>query len=164
MGDAGHPVRTISRAAELAGPGDVVVIGPGVYREWVGLTRSGTVDRPITFQAEKAGTAVICGADPLAVWVPVSGHPGQFISDWPDDFVVGRKADGSAVRNWGAPPPVGCAERVLWESHPLRQVVKPDDLSPGRFWVDWQFHTVMVWLPGGVDARGARIEGVRGRF
>ena len=37
--------------------------------------------------------------------------------------------------------------------------MKPYDLSPGSFWVDWQFHTVTVWLPGGVDARGARIEG-----
>jgi hypothetical protein len=163
-GDAGHPVRTISHAAELAGPGDVVLIGPGVYREWVAVTKSGTVEKPITFQAEKVGTAVISGADPITVWVPVPEHPGQFISDWPYDFVVGRMADGSPVRNYGAPPPMGCAEQVLWESHPLRQVMKPDDLSPGSFWVDWQFHTVTAWLPGGLDARSARIEGCARAF
>ena len=25
--------------------------------------------------------------------------------------------------------------------------------------MDWQFHTLTVWLPGGIDARGAKIEG-----
>jgi parallel beta-helix repeat protein len=158
-GDAGHPLQTISHAADVAGPGDVVLIAPGVYREWVALTRSGTADKPITFQAEKAGTAIISGADPLTVWVPVSEHPGQYISDWPYDFIIDHNADGSPVRDHGAPPPVGCAEQVLWESHPLRQVMNSDDLSPGSFWVDWQFHTLTVWLPGDIDARNARIEG-----
>src|SRR5580704_3984769 len=112
-GDVGHPLRTISRAAELAGAGDTVVIGPGVYREWVGITRSGTGGKPITFQAEKVGTAVVSGADVLAMWVEVLGHPGQFISDWPYDF--------------GAEQGTG---QVLWESHPLREVTRPGDLSP----------------------------------
>jgi parallel beta-helix repeat protein len=158
-GDEGHPLQTISYAARLAGAGDVVLIAPGVYREWLALTKSGTAQKPITFQAEKAGTAIISGADPLVIWVAVPEHTGQYISDWPYDLVIGHNADGSPVREHGAPAPVGCAEQVLWESHPLRQVMHPDNLSPGSFWVDWQFHTVTVWLPGGIDARSARIEG-----
>ena len=93
-GDVGHPLQTISRAAGLAEPGDMVLIAPGVYRERVALTKSGTMDKPITFQAEKAGTAVVSGADVLAMWVAVLGHPGQFISDWPFDF--DRRTEGGA--------------------------------------------------------------------
>ncbi len=54
-GSTTRPFMTIGAAAAVAEAGDVVTIGPGVYREWVALTRSGTRDRPITFQAEKAG-------------------------------------------------------------------------------------------------------------
>jgi len=158
-GDTDHPFQTISRAAFVAEAGDTVLIAPGIYREAVELTESGTPGRPIAFQAEKPGTAIITGAEQLAVWVPVSDHPGQYISDWPYDFIIDHNADGSPVRDHGAPPPVGCAEQVYWESHPLRQVMTSDDLSPGSFWVDWQFHTMTVWLPGSIDARAAHIEG-----
>ena len=159
VGDAEHPFQTISRAAGIAAPGDVVLIAPGVYREWVALTRSGTAQKPITFQAERAGTAIIDGADPLTVWTPVTGRPELYITDWPYDFIIDHKADGSPVRDHGAPPPVGCAEQILWEGHPLRQVMKSDDLVPGSFYVDWEYHTLVVWLPGNLDARNAKIEG-----
>jgi parallel beta-helix repeat protein len=158
-GDVGHPFQTISHAADWAMAGDTVLIAPGIYRESVAITHSGTAEKPITFQAQKAGTAIITGADLLAVWIPVRDHPGQFISDWPHDFIIDHNPDGSPVRDHGAPAPVGCAEQILWEGHPLRMVMNADDLSPGCFWVDWQFHTLTVWLPGGIDARSAKIEG-----
>jgi parallel beta-helix repeat protein len=158
-GDAAQPFLTISHAAEVGGAGDRVVIEPGVYRESVGLTKSGTREKPIVFAAAKAGTAIITGADPLSLWSAVTDHPGQYITDWPHDFIIDHKADGSPVRDHGAPPPVGCAEQILWEGHPLRQVMSADDLQPGCFWVDWDFHTLTVWLPGGIDARNANIEG-----
>jgi len=159
VGDAEHPFLTISRAAGIAGPGDVVLIGPGVYREWVALSHSGTAEKPITFQAEQAGTAIIDGADPLTVWTPLTGRPELYEADWPYDFIIDHKPDGSPVRDHGAPPPVGCAEQILWEGHPLRQVMKSDDLVPGSFYVDWEYHTLVVWLPGNLDARNAKIEG-----
>ena len=34
-GSAGRPFRTINRAAELARPGDTVLVHAGEYREWV---------------------------------------------------------------------------------------------------------------------------------
>ncbi len=158
-GDAEHPWQTISRAANWAQAGDTVLIAPGIYREWVALTRSGEPDKPITFAAEKAGTATITGADPLTTWVTVPDHPGQYITDWPYDFIIDHNPDGSPIRDHGAPAPVGCAEQILWQSHPLRQVMKSDDLSPGSFFVDWQYHTLTVWLPGGIDPRNGGVEG-----
>jgi hypothetical protein len=158
-GDADHPFQTISRAAEWARAGDTVLIAPGVYRETVAFAHSGQQDKPITFAAEKAGTAIITGADPLTIWTSVPDHAGQFITDWPYDFIIDHNPDGSPVRNHGAPAPVGCAEEILWESHPLRQVMKSDDLTTGSFFVDWQYHTLTVWLPGGIDPRTSHIEG-----
>ncbi|HEX4055230.1 MAG TPA: right-handed parallel beta-helix repeat-containing protein [Tepidisphaeraceae bacterium] len=159
VGDVDHPWQTISRAANWAQAGDTVLIAPGIYREWVALAHSGEPNKPITFAAEKAGTVVITGADPLGTWVPVPDHPGQYITDWPHDFIVDHNPDGSPVRDHGAPAPVGCAEQILWQSHPLRQVMKSDDLSPGSFFVDWQYHTLTVWLPGGTDPRSGGVEG-----
>jgi parallel beta-helix repeat protein len=159
VGDADHPFQTISRAAGWSQAGDTVLIAPGVYRESVAFAHSGQPNKPITFAAEKPGTAIITGAEPLTIWTAVPDHPGQFITDWPYDFIIDHNPDGSSVRNHGAPAPVGCAEQILWESHPLRQVMKPDDLVAGSFFVDWQYHTLTVWLPGGIDPRASHVEG-----
>jgi parallel beta-helix repeat protein len=158
-GDAAHPFQTISRAARWTRPGDKVLIAPGIYRESVSFAHSGESNKPITFAAEKPGTAIITGAEPLTVWTDVPDHPGQYITDWPYDFIIDHTPDGAPIRNHGAAAPIGCAEQVLWESHPLRQVMKSDDLAAGAFFVDWQYHTLTVWLPGGLDPRASQIEG-----
>jgi DNA-binding winged helix-turn-helix (wHTH) protein len=55
-------LRTIQRAADLAKPGDVVLIHPGIYRESVRVRTSGTWLQPIVFRG--AGPDVIVdGAD-----------------------------------------------------------------------------------------------------
>jgi parallel beta-helix repeat protein len=158
-GDAAHPFQTISRAAGWTRAGDTVLIAPGIYRESVSFAHSGEPNKPITFAAEKPGTAIISGAEILTVWTDVPDHPGEYITDWPYDFIIDHTADGAAVRDHGAPAPIGCAEQVLWQSHPLRQVMKSDDLAAGCFFVDWQYHTLTVWLPGGTDPRTSQVEG-----
>ena len=40
-GSASSPLRTISRAADLARPGDTVLVHGGEYREWVRPRRGG---------------------------------------------------------------------------------------------------------------------------
>lgn len=45
------PLRTISRAAELARAGDTVLVKTGVYNETVDILHSGTITQPITFRA-----------------------------------------------------------------------------------------------------------------
>jgi DNA-binding winged helix-turn-helix (wHTH) protein len=59
---AEHALRTIQRAADMARPGDVVLIHPGIYRQSVHVRRSGTWIQPIAFRG--AGPDVILdGAD-----------------------------------------------------------------------------------------------------
>ena len=51
-GSAAKPFRTISAAARVAQPGDVITVHEGVYRERVAPARGGTSDRKrIVYQA-----------------------------------------------------------------------------------------------------------------
>ena len=57
------PWRTIQKAAETMGPGDVVRIAAGVYRETVRTVRAGDPeDGPIVFSAAGDGTPVLDGS------------------------------------------------------------------------------------------------------
>jgi hypothetical protein len=56
------PLRTIGRAAEKAGAGDLVHVLPGVYRESVHVTAQGNPGAYLTFRAEGAGV-ILSGAD-----------------------------------------------------------------------------------------------------
>ena len=61
-GTAESPFRTISSAAEVAMPGDTVLVRSGVYRERVTPPRGGTPGKPITYRGEKPGTVFIRGS------------------------------------------------------------------------------------------------------
>jgi hypothetical protein len=64
-GSASHPFRTISRAAELAQPGDEVVVHAGIYRERVAPKRGGEDAKPITYTAAPGETVEVKGSDVL---------------------------------------------------------------------------------------------------
>jgi hypothetical protein len=66
-GDAEHPLRTISAAAERAMPGDTILVRAGVYRERVAPPRGGEPGRPIIYRAEELGSVFIKGSD---LWNP----------------------------------------------------------------------------------------------
>ncbi|MFN9939001.1 MAG: chondroitinase-B domain-containing protein, partial [bacterium] len=55
-------VKTIQRAANMATPGEDVVILPGIYREDLRVRRGGRPNRPITFRAQQPGTVTITNA------------------------------------------------------------------------------------------------------
>ena len=70
-GSPQHPFRKISRAAELAAPGDTVLIGDGVYREWVSPRLGGLgPNQRITYCAAPGARPVITGAEVLGGWQP----------------------------------------------------------------------------------------------
>lgn len=76
-GSLRSPLKTINAAAERAGPGDTVLIRPGVYRERVCPARGGTARKPITYAAEVKGTVFIRGSDVVRLpWQSVAGHKG----------------------------------------------------------------------------------------
>lgn len=69
------PLQTIDRAAQLAHPGDTILVHAGVYRERVSPARSGLAGQPIVFTAAPGERVVIKGSE---VWQPrwrrFSGH------------------------------------------------------------------------------------------
>ncbi len=66
-GETGAPLKTISRAAELAVPGDTILVKPGIYRERVSPPRGGEEGKPITYRGEKLGKVFIRGSE---IWKP----------------------------------------------------------------------------------------------
>jgi len=155
-GTRGNPLRTISRAALLASPGDRVIVRNGTYREAVLLSRGGTADRPIAFIAETPGAVVVDGSDPLTNW---TRHAGPvFFTPWSADFVVGTQSDGTPKRFMGLPAPAGCAEQVFFNSQRLTQVAALADLGQATFFVDWTADRLFVRLPGDVEPGTGLVE------
>ncbi|NLX06350.1 MAG: DUF1565 domain-containing protein [Phycisphaerae bacterium] len=76
-GTAQTPLRTIGQAAQLAQPGDTVLVHEGVYREWVQPARGGDgPDRMIAYQAAEGERVVISGSEVFdPPWEPV--EPNQ---------------------------------------------------------------------------------------
>lgn len=67
------PFLTISEAANLAKPGDEVIVSAGVYREYVNPKTAGTVYAPIVFRSIEKGKAVITGAEIVNNWENLEG-------------------------------------------------------------------------------------------
>src|SRR5215212_11274914 len=62
-GSEEKPFKTIARAAELAQPGDSVVVQPGIYRERVTPARGGEAGKPITYRAATPHSVVVRGSE-----------------------------------------------------------------------------------------------------
>ena len=57
-----NPLKSISKAAQIAMPGDVVLVNNGIYREWVQPLNSGTREAPIVYKAKNRHQVVIRGS------------------------------------------------------------------------------------------------------
>jgi len=74
---AATALRTIQRAADLAGPGTTVHILPGVYRETVWPALNGTASEPVQYFAENGpGTVTLRGSEPASslAWTQLSSN------------------------------------------------------------------------------------------
>lgn len=69
------PFLTIQRAADIAAPGDIVIVHEGEYREWV-RPRNGGVHESlrITYEAAEGEHVVIKGSERIADWEFVEGN------------------------------------------------------------------------------------------
>ena len=79
-GTDASPFRTIQHAADLAQPGDTIIVHEGTYRERVSPPRGGTSDsKRIVFQAAPGEHPVITGAEPVKNWVRVQQNVWKVI-------------------------------------------------------------------------------------
>ena len=67
-GSKEQPFGSINEAAQIAQPGDEVVVSKGIYREYVNPKTAGTPEARITYRSEEPLGAVITGAEELGGW------------------------------------------------------------------------------------------------
>lgn len=72
-GSREHPFMRIQQAANVAQPGDEVLVAPGIYRENVNPIHGGTKEACITYRSEVTRGAVITGAEPVKSWERYEG-------------------------------------------------------------------------------------------
>ena len=81
-GSIGHPFKTISKAAKLALPGDVIIVHEGVYREWVSPANGGFNDlQRIVYQAAENEEVWIKGSEEIKTWKQYKGNVWKVVLD-----------------------------------------------------------------------------------
>ena len=136
-------VRTISRAAALAEPGDTVIIHSGIYREAVVIEKSGKPDNPITFQAATGAGVIMTGADRISEWAEVKGEGHIYSTPWPHKFITWNQNNTHADDEYHLL--IGRCEQVFVNGYALRQVLERDKLTRGTFYVDLDGKRLFIW-------------------
>ena len=133
-GSKKRPFRFINDAAQIAQPGDEVIVAPGIYREHVIPRNSGLENARITYRAQIPGESVITGSETLTGWKHLRGNlwtarvsNSLFGSYNPyTTFVCGDWYFAPTVRHTGS---VYLNERTLFETVTLEECEK-GDISP----------------------------------
>lgn len=127
------PFLTISRAAEIAQPGDRIVVHEGEYREWVKPARGGasSVSR-IVYEAAKGERVVIKGSERIQSWVQEEGDVWKVTL--PDSFFGGYNPYREVLHgdwlvdpkeHWQHPGDVYLNGKSLYEARSLEEVKHP---------------------------------------
>ena len=70
------PFLTIQKAADVAKPGDRILIKEGIYKEFVTIKKSGKISKRITFNGERGPNGeyktIIDPSTPIGNWLPAS--------------------------------------------------------------------------------------------
>ena len=134
---------SIQQVIGRARPGDKVKIPPGIYREFVQITQSGTAQRPVVIEGASSGGIVITGSDPIAPdrWIPLPDRPVWRISPWTYD-APSRHLDPSG--------PVYSGEQVIVDGELMTRASSLKSMRPGNFFADpVKDHALFLWLPDG---------------
>ncbi|MDQ6860949.1 MAG: right-handed parallel beta-helix repeat-containing protein [Verrucomicrobiota bacterium] len=144
--------RTINEAAAVVRPGDVVMIHAGLYREAVTVTKSGTPERPIRFEAAPNARVTLTGADEIADWQDEGD--GVYSVPWPHRFLPWTKSDAHPDNEYHRL--IGRTEQVFADNYPLHQTLTRETLSRGSFFVDFDAQRLFIVPPTG-EAPGGNL-------
>ncbi len=141
-----RPFKYIQDAAEIACPGDEVIVAPGVYREHVDPRNGGLEGKPICYRAEELGKSVITGAEPVKNWKKYKGDvwiariPGGVFGGYNPytTIIYGDWYYAKALIHTGE---VYLNEKAMYEAATLEEVESPKIYTPSN---DKEF-TIYRW-------------------
>lgn len=159
-GTQSYPFRTIGAATAAAiknnqrGVGTIVLVEPGVYREWVKIwLAKGQTGAPITLQAVQPGTAIVDGADVLTGWYAINST--QYAHSWKEPSAPCQLPSG-----WpgNLQPIVLRTDMVFVNGAPLTQVLTSAQMRAGTFYVDGEYQRIRIWPAPGTNMATAQVE------
>ncbi|MBQ8092922.1 MAG: right-handed parallel beta-helix repeat-containing protein [Clostridia bacterium] len=130
-GSQTRPFRYINDAAQLAMPGDEVIVAPGVYREYVNPLNAGTETQRITYRSQKPLGAVITGAEILTGWKPFRGDVWQAEVD-NGRFGTYNPYTTMVCGDWYFAPPVRHTGAVFLNDRMMYETVTLEECEKGE--------------------------------
>lgn len=149
LGTYSAPFATIETATQRLDPGDTVLVRGGTYYDRVlQLSRSGTVDRPITLESVPGETVILDHGFQPGYW------------DSTDNPNVFRTTPIIAEPNLDR---IDNINRIVVNNNPLVQVSTQAELREGTFWVDGLNGALYTWAPSGINPTDQEILILAGR-
>jgi hypothetical protein len=152
-GTRDQPLGTISAAAQLAEPGDLVTVHAGTYREWVKPARGGTSERQrITYRTAPNEKVVIKGSEQITSWIQAGGVrkaelPNSFFGDY-NPYALTLSGGWLNYGQWHHRGDVYLDEEALAELHTVEEVRQ----RPQTWCCEVQGGTTKIWANfGSVD-------------
>lgn len=153
-GSERHPFLTITAAAGVAMPGDVIIVHEGVYREQINPPRGGNSDTErIVYQAAKNEKVAIKGSEILKGWTKLEGDtwkvkiPNSYFGDFNPykeiihgDWFYSEPKD--RVYHRGA---VYLNGDWLMEAYKKEEVLQPADAKNPLWWTEADADSTTIW-------------------
>ena len=162
LGTAASPFRTINRAAQLAQPGDMVVVHRGVYRERVAPARGGTPDRPIVYAAAPGEQVILRGSEIWQPeWQPVSRSRPMFKGTLDDRLFEQERIHPFRTALKAAPAGRHLTlGQVFVDGQPMRETDDPRQLeeTPATWMVAANGDSVTIHFPDGEPPSARQVE------
>lgn len=140
-GSKQYPFSTIQKAANIAVPGDRIIVHEGVYREWVKPQNGGTKSAPIVYEAAATEKVEIRGSERIEKWEHLEGSVWRVIlSDvFFGDFNPFAEELGGDWLEQPKNPPVHLGEvylngKSLYEVSSIDEVKNPQPKTECKFW------------------------------
>ena len=153
--DQQQQMRSITQAAANVGPGDMVIIHSGKYRETAVIEKSGKSDYPITFQAAAGAGVIMTGADHISEWTEVEGDGRIYSTTWQHKFITWNQNNTHPHDDYHRL--IGRCEQVFINGYSLRQVLERDKLARGTFYVDLNGKRLYVWSSDNQDVSSRKV-------
>lgn len=152
LGTREEPFSSINQAAQVARPGDTVLIAPGIYREWVDPKWGGTGENQrITYAPWEKEAPVISGAEVVTGW---SRYQGSLWTATVDNRLFGSYnpyADEIAGDWFDGFGRVHHTGEVFLDGEALSEAASLEELTPGCWFASVGKDTTTFYA----DFRGA---------